>query len=173
MTVPQQRSARVVDARRFRHSFRQVPAAVAVVLTREDGGAVRGLTCTSATSLSAEPPMALVSLDDRTGMAQLVEAHGWFSLNFLDARRADLARAFAGRGTDLTHLTSVIVSGRTGIPVLGTGTTTVLECAVDKVVRGGDHWVVHGIARHARFQSDAEPLLYGGGRFGGFTPRPA
>ncbi len=160
---------RLTESTRFRHTFRCVPAAVAVVLTRDSSGGVRGITCTSATSLSAEPPMVLICTDDRTGMAALIESCGWFSVNFLAAGRADLARAFATSGAALDHVAPSIVVGRTGTPVLGTGTSAVTECRVDAVHRGGDHSVVHGLVHHARFQADVAALVYSFGRYGEFT----
>lgn len=160
---------RLAEPMRFRHTFRCVPAPVAVVLTRDASGGIRGLTCTSATSLSAEPPMVLVCMDDRTGMAALIESCGWFSVNFLAAGRADLARAFATSGAALQHVAAAIVDGRTGTPVLGTGTSAVTECRVAAVHRGGDHSVVHGLVHHARFQADVAALVYGAGRYGEFT----
>lgn len=163
-------SGRLAEPTRFRHTFRCVPAAVAVVLTRDAADGVRGITCTSATSLSADPPMVLVCIDDRTGMAALIEACGRFSVNFLCADRVDLARAFATSGAALDHVAPSIVAGRTGTPVLGTGTSAVTECGLEAVHRGGDHVVVHGLVRHARFQADAAALVYGAGRYGEFTP---
>lgn len=159
---------RLAESTRFRHTFRCVPVPVAVVLARDTSGGIRGITCTSATSLSAEPPMVLVCMDDRTGMAALIESCGWFSVNFLAAGRADLARAFATSGAALDHVAPSVVAGRTGTPVLGTGTSAVTECRLGAVHRGGDHSVVHGLVHHARFQADVAALVYAAGRFGEF-----
>lgn len=167
---------RLVERARFRAAFRQVPAPVAVVLVRaapadgDDVSAVTGITCTSATSLSGEPPMAMFALDDKTGLAALIEQVGQFSINFLAADRGAWARAFASRGRDLDALSGVVVAGRTRVPTLATGTTAVLECRTGMVYRGGDHWIVCGEVLHARAQPDAAPLLYLAGNYGGFQP---
>lgn len=159
---------RPVENIRFRHAFRQVPAPVAIILVHGERGGVLGLTCTSATSLSGDPPMALVCVDDKTGVERSIRAAGRFSVNFLAADRAGWARAFSSRGRNLDALTAVIATGRT--PTLRTGTTAVLECGVEAIHRGGDHWIVCGLVSHARFQSDAEPLVYLDGRYGTFSP---
>lgn len=159
----------VVEPGRFRRAFGQVPAAVAVLLASEPDGAVRGITCTSAGSLSVDPPMAVVCVDDRTGLARIVAATGRFSINYLAGDRAWLARAFASAGRSLDGLGVTVVAGRTGVPVLASGTTAVVECALDACHRGGDHWVLHGLVRHARYQHDTEPLLYHAGRYGTFA----
>ena len=159
---------RPVESLRFRHAFRQVPGPVAIVLVQGEHGVV-GITCTSATSLSGEPPMVLACVDDKTGMERSVRAAGRFSVNYLAADRAAWARAFSSRGRDLDALSAVIGTGRTLVPTLLTGTTAVLECRVETIHRGGDHWILCGLVSHARHQSDADPLMYLDGSYGSFT----
>lgn len=171
---------RPVEAIRFRRAFRQVPAPVAVVLVGAgrtgggadgaDGGGVVGITCTSASSLSGDPPMALVCVDHKTGVHQAIQRAGRFSVNFLAAGRAELARAFSTRGRNLDALAGIVGTGRSRVPILRTGTTCVLECGLEAIHRGGDHWIVCGLVSHARFQADTEPLIYLGGGYGGFAP---
>lgn len=160
---------RPVEAARFRQAFRRVAAPVTVVLVRAEGGGVLGITCTSASSLSGDPPMALVCVDDKTGVQPAIRRAGRFSVNFLAADRGEWARAFSSRGRDLDALAGIVGAGRTPVPILRTGTTSVLECVLAAVHRGGDHWIVCGLVTHARFQADAEPLIYLAGRYGGFA----
>jgi flavin reductase (DIM6/NTAB) family NADH-FMN oxidoreductase RutF len=163
------RTARPVETTRFRQAFRQVPAPVAVVLVHAEGGGVLGLTCTSASSLSADPPMALVCVDDKTGVQHSIRQAGRFSVNFLAADRAEWAHAFSSRGRRLDALAGVVGTGRTQVPVLRTGTTSVLECGLAAIHCAGDHWIVCGLVSHARFQADTEPLIYLAGRYGVFA----
>ncbi|WP_416904360.1 flavin reductase family protein [Micromonospora echinospora] len=158
----------LVEPARFRAAFRQVPAPVAIVLVPGGPAGVTGITCTSATSLSGEPPMVMLAVDEKTRLAPLAEQAGRFSVNYLATDRAPWARAFASRGQDLNELAAVVVAGRTGVPTLATGTTAVLECRTAQVYRGGDHWILCGEVRHARAQTDVEPLLYLGGCYGTF-----
>ncbi|WCN78674.1 flavin reductase family protein [Micromonospora sp. LH3U1] len=159
---------RLVETPRFRAAFRQVPAPVAIVLVPAGPAGVTGITCTSATSLSGQPPMVLVAVDEKTGLAPLAERAGRFSINYLAADRAAWAQAFAARGRDLDELTAAVVTGRTQVPTLATGTTAVLECRTTAVHQGGDHWILCGEVLHARSQTDARPLLYLNGRYGTF-----
>ncbi len=164
---------RPVEPARFRAAFRQVPAPVAIVLVPGGPAGVTGITCTSATSLSGEPPMAMLAVDGKTGLAPLAERAGRFSINYLAADRAAWARAFASRDRDLDELAAVVVTGRTAVPTLASGTTAVLECRTAAVYRGGDHWILCGEVLHARSQTDARPLLYLDGRYGTFqSPDP-
>lgn len=161
---------RAVEGIRFRHAFRRVPAPVAIVLVHGEAGGVLGITCTSAASLSGDPPMALVCVDDKTGVERAIRTAGRFSVNFLAADRAEWAGMFSARGRDLGALSGVVGTGRSPVPVLRTGTTAVLECGVAAIHDGGDHWIVCGLVSHARSQSDAEPLVYLDGRYGTFSP---
>ncbi|MET7880188.1 flavin reductase family protein [Micromonospora profundi] len=161
---------RLVEPARFRAAFRRVPAPVAILLIPGGPGGITGVTCTSATSLSGEPPMAMVAVDTKTGVAPLAEQAGRFSINYLAADRAAWARAFASRGRDLDDLAAAIVTGRTPVPTLATGTTAVLECRTTAIHQGGDHWILCGEVLHARAQTDAEPLLHHNGRYGTFHP---
>jgi flavin reductase (DIM6/NTAB) family NADH-FMN oxidoreductase RutF len=157
----------------FARAFRHVPGAVAVVLTTTESGLVRGLTCTSATSLSASPPMALFSADAKTRFADEVRTSGRYSINFLAIGFEDWARAFAVGGQSLDSLVHAIHPGRGGAPTLATGTTAVLECALEDIFPGGDHWIVTGRILHARTQSDAPALVYRAGVYGSFAAPPA
>jgi len=159
----------LVGAPQFRRAFRHVPGPVAVVLTTTDSGTVQGITCTSATSLSADPPMAIFSVDLKTRFADVVAACGRFSINYLADDRDGWAVAFSRGGSSLSQISHVIRPGRTGVPTLGAGTAVVLECSVDQTVPAGDHTIVTGFINHVRTQSDAELLVYLAGRYGRFT----
>ncbi|MGC5030916.1 flavin reductase family protein [Micromonospora sp. DT229] len=163
---------RLVETARFRAAFRQVPAPVAIILVPGGPAGITGLTCTSATSLSGTPPMAMIAIDRKTGLAPLAEQAGRFSINYLAADRATWAQAFATRGRHLDELTAAVVAGHTTVPTLATGTTAVLECRTTATHPGGDHLILCGEVLHARAQTDAPPLLYLDGRYGTFQPTP-
>lgn len=156
---------KLVDAERFRRSFRCLAGSVAVILTAEGESGVKGIVCTSAVSLSSAPPMVLVCIDDKTGMTPLIERSGEFSVNYLASDFAAFATAFTS-GVGLKDIAPNVVSGRTGSPVLGSGTCSVLECRVHAIYPGGDHAILCGVVQHARFQADADPLIYQAGRYG-------
>lgn len=154
----------------FRRAFRHVPGPVAVVLVRCGNGAISGITCTSATSLSASPPMVVLSVDAKTSFAEEVRGTRRYSVNYLAADRAEWARAFAVGGASLESLVHVIGQGRSGIPKLSSGTTAVLECELVDALVGGDHWILTGSIIRARTQTDAPALMYLDGEYGQFRP---
>lgn len=166
---PSAPAERVISRAQFQQAYRHVPLPVAIVLTRGVDDVVRGMTCTSTTSLSAEPPMAMFAVDDKTGFADEIRAAGTFSINYLAADRAQWARAFAASGAALHTLVGVIGTGRSSVPVLSSGTTAVLECRIADALRGGDHWIVTGLIAHARRQADAPALQFLSGGYGRFA----
>ncbi len=158
----------LTDVQRFRRSFRGLAGSVSIVLASDGSGGVRGVTCTSAVSLSLDPPMVVVCFDDSTRMKELLELATTFSINFLASSYEPVARAFASGG-QILKIAPQIVSGRTGVPTLSSGTVSVLECRVAGIHPGGDHWIVSAHVQHSRFQADQDPLLYRAGRFGVFS----
>ena len=173
MTETMTSTGPLVEAERFRRSFRGVAGCVAVILAEDGGGGVRGITCTSAVSLSINPPLLVMCLDDKTRMRELIEAAGRFSTNYVAGDYGWMARAFSERNRSLDHVAPAVVPGRTRVPTLAYGTTSVLECDVEAIHPGGDHWILVGVVRHARFQADAPSLLYRAGTYGSFAAQPA
>lgn len=166
-------TGKMAEPRAFRGAFRALAAPVAVLLVPTPGGGVRGMTATSAVSLSGEPPMVLICPDDKTGMAELAQEAGVFSINFLAHGFDSIARAFSSAGRALDGVVPKIVLGQTGVPTLSFGTVSVLECELAYSYPGGDHSILCGLVRHARFQADAPPMLYGSGAYGMFqAPEP-
>lgn len=163
-------TGKTAEPRVFRGAFRALAAPVAVLLVATPGGGVRGMTATSAVSLSGEPPMVLICPDAKTGMAELAQEAGVFSINFLAHGFDSIARAFSSAGRTLDGVVPKIVLGQTGVPTLSFGTVSVLECELAYSYPGGDHSILCGLVRHARFQADAAPMLYGSGAYGMFQP---
>lgn len=86
-----------IDRAAFREAMSRVPAAVHLVTT--DGAAGRrGLTVTSACSVSDDPATLLVCLNVSSPTNDRFEANGCFAVNLLSTRCEALARAFAGEG---------------------------------------------------------------------------
>jgi flavin reductase (DIM6/NTAB) family NADH-FMN oxidoreductase RutF len=160
---------KLAESERFRKSFRGIAGSVAIILVSNRDGGVKGITCTSAASLSSDPPMIVICLDQKTDMIPLIRDADAFSVNYLAHGYEFLARAFTDRDGRLDEVAPRIVTGRSGEPVLGSGTCSVLECKVAAIYPGGDHSIISGFVQHGRFQSDAAPLLYGAGRYGAFS----
>ncbi len=147
----------------FRSLMSSFPTGVAVVTAVDAAGAPHGMTCTSLTSVSVDPPTLLVCLDRRSGTLAAVLSGGWFAVNLLrDGARAT-AELFAGPVPHRFRHVRSRPSPSAGVPWLA-GTVAAAECQVVRTVTAGDHEVVFGEVV-AVACTGGSPLLYGRRQF--------
>jgi flavin reductase (DIM6/NTAB) family NADH-FMN oxidoreductase RutF/DNA-binding GntR family transcriptional regulator len=153
-----------VDADLFRHVVGHLASGVTVVTTRVDDRD-HGMTASSVTSLSMEPPMMLACVNNAVPTATAIERSGRYTVNVLGQTHGDLAYQFASPGPD-KFAGVPIDRGAGGVPRLVDAIAS-LECEVTEQVVGGTHSVFlgHVIAATAR---DGDPLTYFRGDFGRF-----
>jgi flavin reductase len=84
-----------VDRTAFLDAMSHAVTGVSVVTTDGPGGRF-GLTASSMTSLSADPPMLLVCINRRSPLSQAIDANRSFSVNVLTTRQRHVADTFAG-----------------------------------------------------------------------------
>ncbi|MFF0307812.1 flavin reductase family protein [Streptosporangium sp. NPDC004379] len=161
-------SRRAIDAQRFRRALALHAAGVVVITAQCEEGPV-GLTATSFSSVSLEPPLVsfYVGRGSRT-WPRLREA-GCFAVNVLADDQAELAARFASRGVDRFAAPTVWELAPPGVPLLA-GVSAHLVCAPHSTVDIGDHVLVVGLVTEARTDPGGLPLLYHRGRFGHFVP---
>jgi len=147
-----------VDALAFRHALSQFAAGVTVVTTRSADGTPRGLTVTAFCSVSLEPPLVLVSIDNRS------EAHdgfaaGTFAISVLAEEQEEISRRFAVPGPD-KFAEGTYTDGSSGLPLVSDALAH-LQCRVVSMVPGGDHTIYVGRVEDARVR-EGRPLVYHG-----------
>jgi flavin reductase (DIM6/NTAB) family NADH-FMN oxidoreductase RutF len=142
----------------FRDAMAAVPAGVAVVGARDEEG-FRGLTASSFTSASLEPPLVLVCLDRFARTRDAVEASGQFTVSVLERGQEFVAERFAGRAPlvgpawrDVPH-----DLGANGLPIVR-GCVAWFECTLRELVPAGDHEIAVGEVTAAGRHS-GEPLV--------------
>jgi flavin reductase (DIM6/NTAB) family NADH-FMN oxidoreductase RutF len=148
-----------VAVARYMAAFRSVPTAVAVVAAT-DGVNVHGMTASSVTSLSIDPPLVLVCIQRDSRSLPMIRASGHFSLSFLSDQQRDVAPHFASahRPAGAAQFHGIPHrAGRFGLPIL-TEASAWLTCDLWCEYPGGDHAIVCGLVRDA-FGGDAHPLL--------------
>ena len=155
--------------------FRQVAGCfatgVTVVTTQDRQGVPYGLTVNSFTSVSLDPPLVLVCLDNGlTGLDIFLESDR-FAVNILTRDQQDISNHFASRGTDRSQ--GPYAPGQTGIPVV-TGSMAWFECETVHEYAGGDHVILVGEVK-AAFLGDpgTDPLLFYRGRYRDIGPADA
>lgn len=145
--------------RSFRDCLGRFASGVTVV-TVANGDDVHGMTVSSFTSVSLDPPLVLVSVDRRSRLCGRLGAT-LFGINVLAAGQRDVALHFAGR--------PVAGAGpvrwrRAGPAPQLAGCAAFLECAAFATYDGGDHKLFLG--RVVSFETaDTQPLIFHGGTF--------
>jgi len=146
----------------FKRALSRWASGVSVV-TAEVQGAVYGLTVSSFSSVSLDPPLVSVCLANDNRCVSMIEAGGGFAVSILGAQHQGVSNAFAGRGREPTTTLDTIglsrtPSGHAVVPeALGW-----LGCSVHELVRAGDHTIVIGrvLATGTAPSERPAPLLY-------------
>nr|WP_078760001.1 flavin reductase family protein [Marinactinospora thermotolerans] len=160
-----------IDVERFRHAL-ALHAAGVTAITARVGGVPIGLTATSFTGVSAEPPLVSFCVaTTSTTWPRLRRATG-FAVALLADDQHDLATRFATRGADRFAEPTRWSSGPEGVPVLD-GAVAHLFCVPHERLLVGDHWLVVGRVVETLLDPSKRPLLYFRRAFGAFSPRTA
>jgi flavin reductase (DIM6/NTAB) family NADH-FMN oxidoreductase RutF len=143
----------------LKEAMRIYPQGVTVVTTRADDGP-KGLTVSSFTSVSLNPPLVLVSLARESDLHDLFVASSSFAVNFLADDQRSISDLFAGRVQAKDRFEAVKYhAGLTGSPVIDMA-RAVIECNIWRVYEGGDHSIILGEVVKASALSNRRPLVY-------------
>jgi flavin reductase (DIM6/NTAB) family NADH-FMN oxidoreductase RutF len=133
-------------------------AGVVVVSARDEAG-FRGLTATSFTSVSLEPPLVLVCIDRLTRTRGAMAETGLFAVSALERGQEFVAERFAGRaplvGPGWREVPHDLGAG--GLPIVR-GCVAWFECSLRELVPAGDHEIAVGEVRAAG-RGAGEPLV--------------
>jgi flavin reductase (DIM6/NTAB) family NADH-FMN oxidoreductase RutF len=149
------------DTASFRAAFRHLAGGVSVI-TAGQGEDRTGLTATSVSSLSAEPPTILFGLNLASSTFPVLQRHRSFGVNFLNATQKQIADRFAGRKGvkgGARYAEAEWVAGTTGAPLL-VGALASLDCEVEEIIVRHSHAIVIGRVREVRLGIDDAALLY-------------
>ncbi|MGI5271792.1 flavin reductase [Nonomuraea sp. CA-218870] len=143
----------------FRAAMAQWPSGVVIVTTGTEG-AWHGMTASSFTSVSLDPPMVLVCLAHGTRTHRLIAEHGFFAVSVLGKDQVAIGRRFAGQepAADRFAGGSWIPAG-TGAPVLADAVAW-LDCRVAHAYPGGDHTIFVGEVAEAATPRRVAPVLF-------------
>lgn len=144
----------------MRAAMRLWATGVAVVSSLHDG--VRhGMTVSSFTSISLEPPLVLVSLSKEARTHDLVQRSGAFGVTLLNQAQQQISDRFAGRTSEgqdrFDGLESFTL--HTGASFLQGG-LSFLDCKVIAAQDIGDHTLFIGQVIDLQVGPDGAPLVY-------------
>lgn len=140
--------------------MRRLASGVALVTSNMDGR-IHGMTVTSFTSLSLDPPLVLVSLERKTRTHQMVSQCGLFAVVLLAEDQEDLSNRFAGltpddhdRFRDITYS-----STPKGCP-FPVDCLAYLDCEVVSTIDAGTNTAFIGEVQSGEVLRQTPPLVY-------------
>ena len=149
-----------VDPQAFKDALASWASGV-TVLTTEHEGQVYGITASSFSTLSMDPLLVLVCIQNGNHLERMVPASGKFAVSVLASDQDAISNHFAisGRdpGPELDGFETF--TDQTGSPIL-TGAIAHLDCELESVLPGGDHVIAVGRVVGAASDAGREPLLY-------------
>lgn len=147
------------DPRQYRNALGRFASGVTIVTTR-DSDRTHGMTANSFVSVSLNPPLILVSVDNRAAMNLILPVTRYFGVSVLAEQQEPLSDHFAGRVVEGLQIPFV---EKHDVPVID-GAVAHFVARVTDVHPAGDHTLFIG---HVEFFEirEARPLLFHGGRY--------
>ncbi len=149
----------------FRHAMSHHASGVTVVVVRDASGAWHGMTATSVTSLSLEPPMVLACIGFDATIHEVIVKAPRFGVTFLAESQQEDAERYADRERHL--VTGNPSLSPNGIPLLGG--IAHLDVKRADIFQGGDHSIVTGVVEWMDTPG-GKPLLHFHSRYRGIRP---
>lgn len=149
-----------MDIKDLRNCFGHFATGVTVVTWNDGEGHRKGITINSFTSVSLDPPLALISIDKRTKAVHDLQNRS-FVINVLSANQIPLALQFAGKpqeGLEVEWMEDSEVGPRIA------NTVATLECTPWKRYDGGDHVLFLGKVEDYLYNKN-DSLLFHKGQF--------
>jgi flavin reductase (DIM6/NTAB) family NADH-FMN oxidoreductase RutF len=150
----------------FRGAMRQLTGGVSVI-TVGRGKDISGMTVTSVSSLSVDPPALIVSVNRGASSWPLLKRYGFFGVNILTSDQIDIAERFAGKdglkgaerfaGAQWTTRAS-------GVPLLS-GALAAIDCEVEEIIERHSHGIVIGRVLDLQLSTRTAALAYWQGQY--------
>ena len=143
----------------FKKALQLWASGVTVVTTRSEKFGVQGMTATSFSSVSVDPPQILVCINNSADTGAGIFESRCFAVNILKSDQQDLSNQFAGGCSQQQRFQNTDwQAGVTSAPILNNSLMS-LDCKVVEQVRAGTHWIIIGEVQDSVCRS-GEPLLY-------------
>jgi flavin reductase (DIM6/NTAB) family NADH-FMN oxidoreductase RutF len=155
-----------VAAADFRGAMRHLAGGVSVI-TVGQGQDISGMTVSSVSSLSIDPPSLIVLINRTSSSWPLLVRDRVFGVNILNADQLEIAERFTGKdgakGRDRFN-GAVWTTARTGVPLL-VDALVAADCEVEEIVERHSHGIVIGRVRDLIVSSHTAALAYWQGQY--------
>lgn len=151
-----------LDERAFREAISHFATGVTVISTISDDEPA-GMTASAVASLSLDPVLLLVCINQQLRTHIAIENSGRFVVNVLGEGQEELALHFARPGVD--KFADVQLRPDHELPVLEEA-IAYFVCDLHERFPGGDHSIFTGLVRECGAKPGRRPLLYFRSQFG-------
>ena len=150
----------------FRGAMRHLAGGVSVI-TAGRAKDITGMTVTSVSSLSVDPPTLIVSINRESSSWPLIKRYGFFGVNILTADQLDIAERFTGKGglkgAD-RFAGAEWITRASGVPLL-VGALAAVDCEVEDIVERHSHAIVIGRVLDMQVSTRTAALAYWQGQY--------
>ncbi len=143
-----------IDPLDFRRALGRFASGITVITTKYEGD-IHGMTANAFVSVSLDPPLVLVSVDNRAHMKEVLPESGKYGVSILSDKQEDMSQHFAGMPKEGVEV-PFIEHG--GVPLIE-GSLAHLVCEVVEEHPAGDHTLYIGRVEHLAYD-DGTPLLF-------------
>jgi len=153
-----------VTSEEFRRACGRFATGVTIASVLDASRAPHGLTVSSFTSVSLDPPLVLICLGHAVSVIEHFRAAKYFGINVLTEEQRELSDRFARKGQDRFDGLKWR-PGETGVPLLP-GVLAAVECRTHQRIASGDHDIFVGemVKVHVH---EGDPLIYYASRYRG------
>ena len=171
LSAPEIDATAAARQRGFRDAMGMFASGVAIITVAPADGVPHGMTANAVMSVSLDPPLLAVAIDNRAHTNGLVRRERHFAVNILSDEQSELANRFATRDArgdelyaDVAHTRSAL-----GDPLID-GALGQFSCEVVNEHVEGDHtiWIARTIAL-THSSANGNPLVFHRGYFSSTT----
>lgn len=159
---PQGTIAVTVTGHSFKDALSRFATGVCVVTAMGDAGSPDGLTISSFTSVSLDPPLVLFCLGRKNEALVRAARNGRFAVNILSEDQEEISEIFASQ-LAYKFARVACTPGASGCPLIKDALAAI-ECSLHASYEGGDHLIVLGLVERLSVLG-GKPLLRYRGRY--------
>ncbi|SDQ57633.1 flavin reductase family protein [Virgibacillus salinus] len=148
-----------MDNRLFRDAMGKFATGITIVTT-EYNGEIMGMTVNAFMSVSLDPKLIAISIDEKARMYDKLQVTKKFGLSILAEDQKDLSMIFAKQ---INNDREIAYLRQDNVPVLDASIAT-LSCHVKETANAGDHMIFIAEVTDVKMNG-GDPILFYGGQY--------
>lgn len=153
-----------MDDRVFRNTMGKFATGVTVITTKV-GKDVHGMTANAFMSVSLNPKLITISVDNKANMLEKIQESGKFAVSILAEEQQDISMHFAGQKKKVDGIEFDLINN---VPIVRDSLASIV-CAAHDSYRVGDHTLFIGKVFEIDVR-DGDPLTFYQGKYGNYRP---